>query len=445
MKNETVILLAPSKDYSNHKLCKYAPYWGFGHPFWFYDYEPLKKIFSRVIVYDYIERLLEKGFKGINEDLIELAKKEKPKYIVWPSVNYEFLETTFDKIRKLGTKIIGLFFDDEFRFDNYSKYWIPHLDFCVTNCKEVLEKYSRFGAKVIHVFVCHNLPLDVDWENIKYKYEVSFVGTKTPERVRYIKEIKKRGIKVYLAGYGWNLRGKIPFEEMLEIFQTSKINLNFSGTKGGKKGWKGRILEVINAGGFLLTEYRPGIEEFFEIDKEIVCFKNANEMVEKIIYYLNHEEERKRIAQAGWKKGITTYTPLHMYSKIFEAIENSSSIEKGNNEFPLETINMPKEIRRIPSYYYLNWGKVFLIANHKEFWKDAFSISLSYDPSNFQTKFFQFIGSLPFFIRFIILLPYVLSLKSLNFFKKILVLFPLPLFVWKVYYKLRAITRGENL
>jgi hypothetical protein len=134
-----------------------------------------------------------------------------------------------------------------------------------------------------------------------------------------------------------------------------------------------------------------------------------------------------------------------MYSKIFEAIENSSSIEKGNNEFPLETINMPKEIRRIPSYYYLNWGKVFLIANHKEFWKDAFSISLLYDPSNFQAKIFQFIGSMPFFIRSIILLPYALSLKFLNFFKKILTLFPLPLFVWKVYYKLRAITRGENL
>jgi len=445
MKNETIILLAPLKDYREHKLCKYAPYWGFGHPFWFYDYEPLKRIFSRVIVYDYIERLLEKGFKGINEELVELVKKEKPKYIIWPSVNYEFLESTFDKIRELGTKIIGLFFDDEFRFDKYSKYWIPHLDFCVTNCEEVLEKYKKLGAKVIHVFVCHNLPLDVNWGNIQYKYDVSFVGSRNIERLRYIREIRKRKINIHLFGRGWNLRGWIPFEEMLKIFQTSKINLNFSGTKENKKGWKGRILEVVNAGGFLLTEFRPGIEKFFEIDKEIVCFKNANEMVEKITYYLNHEEERKRIAQAGWKKGITTYTPLHMYSKIFQAIDNSSSIEKRNNEFPLETINMPKEIRRIPSYYYLNWGKVFLIANNKGFWKDAFSISLFYDPSNFQTKIFQFIGSMPFFVRSIILLPYALLLKSLKFFKKILTLFPFPFFVWKVYYKLKAISRGENL
>jgi hypothetical protein len=133
-----------------------------------------------------------------------------------------------------------------------------------------------------------------------------------------------------------------------------------------------------------------------------------------------------------------------MYSEIFDAIESFSFKEK-EVPFPSEILEMPKEIRKIPSYYYLNWGKVFLVANHKGFWKDAFSISLFYDPSNFQTKFFQFIGSIPFFIRSIILLPYVLSLKSLNFFKKILVLFPLPLFVWKVYYKLRAITRGENL
>jgi len=442
MKNETVILLAPLKDYSDHKICKYAPYWGFGHPFWFYDYEPLKRIFSKVIVYDYIERLLERGFKGINEELVELVKKEKPKYLVWPSVNYEFLESTFDEIRKLGTKIVGLFFDDEFRFENYSKYWIPHLDFCVTNCEEVLEKYKEFGAKVIHVFVCHNFPLDVDWDNIKYKYEVSFVGTKTLERVKYINEIRKRGIKVHLAGHGWSLQGKVPFEEMLEIFQTSKINLNFSGTKENKKGWKGRLLEVINAGGFLLTEYRPGIEEFFEIDKEIVCFTNVEEMIEKIIYYLNHEEERKKIARAGWEKGKNKYTPFNMYSKIFEEIESFPSQAREISGCS-RTVEIPKNIRKIPSYYYLNWGKVFLISNHKGFWKDAFSISLFYDPSNFQTKIFQFIGALPLFVRFIILFPYAFLLKTLNFFKKILAPLPFPPIVWKIYYKFKAISRGE--
>jgi hypothetical protein len=77
-----------------------------------------------------------------------------------------------------------------------------------------------------------------------------------------------------------------------------------------------------------------------------------------------------------------------MYSEIFDAIESFSFKEK-EVPFPSEILEMPKEIRKIPSYYYLNWGKVFLVANHKGFWKDAFSISLFYDPSIFLSNFFH--------------------------------------------------------
>ena len=39
-------------------------------------------------------------------------------------------------------------------------------------------------------------------------------------------------------------------------------------------------------------------------NEEIVFFRNKQEFVEKIQYYLNHEDERKRIAQAGRKRLI---------------------------------------------------------------------------------------------------------------------------------------------
>jgi spore maturation protein CgeB len=398
MINETAVLLIPLKDYSTHRVCRRAPYWGFGHPFWLYDYEPLKRLFTRVVVYDYIERMLEVGLKTVNSELIELARKECAKYVVWPSVNYEFLESTFDAIRNQGTMIIGQFFDDEFRFDNYSKYWISHLDYCVTNDVEAVSKYRELGARALHTFVCHNVPLDVDWSNIKERYDVSFVGSKVYDREQYINKIREKGIAVHVAGSGWD-RGLIPREEMIDIFRSSKINLNFSKTQGNRPGWKGRILEVINAGGFLLTEYRPGIEEYLEIGKEIICFRNIEEMIDKIIYYLNHDEERRAIAQAGWKRGVSQYTPFHMYSRLFTEIESDvAEKDRKNNRSSLE-LKMPMAVRKIPSDYYMIWGGLFLLENYKGLWKDALALSLSYNPFNFRAWCCYVVGSLPYPVR----------------------------------------------
>ena len=97
MIDETVVLLIPFEDYSNHPLAKHiAPQMGVGHPFNLYDYEPLKKVFSKVLVYDYAKRMTEISVKAVNEEIIDLVRKEHPKYVIWPTVLYEFLESTSD-------------------------------------------------------------------------------------------------------------------------------------------------------------------------------------------------------------------------------------------------------------------------------------------------------------------------------------------------------------
>ena len=120
-----------------------------------------------------------------------------------------------------------------------------------------------------------------DGSHIEGRYDVSFVGTVNLGREQYINELKNRNIPIRLFGGRYAL---VPFEEMLDILGTSRINLNFSETGGdpSKLQIKGRIFEVCLAGGFLLTEYVPGIENYFEMDKEIGCLQNAEEMIDKI-------------------------------------------------------------------------------------------------------------------------------------------------------------------
>ena len=51
----------------------------------------------------------------------------------------------------------------------------------------------------------------------------------------------------------------------------------------------------MSAGGFVLTNFQIEIPEYFEIGKEIETFSSQEELLDKITYYLEHEEERNRL------------------------------------------------------------------------------------------------------------------------------------------------------
>ena len=91
------------------------------------------------------------------------------------------------------------------------------------------------------------------------------------------------------------------------LFKKSKINLNIS-LKGIEAGTPLRVMDIMGAGGFVMTNYSPETAELFEEDKEIVMFRTPEELLQKVDYYLNHEEERERIAKAGHEKVMCCYT-----------------------------------------------------------------------------------------------------------------------------------------
>lgn len=104
------------------------------------------------------------------------------------------------------------------------------------------------------------------------------------------------------------------------IYAGSKINLNIS-LKGIEGGTPQRIMDVMGAGGFMLTNYCEETSELFKEDEEIVMFKTPEELVEKIDYYLTHDKERERIAKAGKEKVLNCYTYENKLVELLEWIE----------------------------------------------------------------------------------------------------------------------------
>ena len=108
---------------------------------------------------------------------------------------------------------------------------------------------------------------------------------------------------------------------MIKIFNQSKINLNLSNaSRLGVEQIKGRDFEVPGCGGFLITGYAENIEEYFDVGKEIVCYRDVDDLVNKIRHYLKYDDEREAIAKAGYARVLREHTYERRFRNIFRTI-----------------------------------------------------------------------------------------------------------------------------
>ncbi len=108
--------------------------------------------------------------------------------------------------------------------------------------------------------------------------------------------------------------------DMPKVFRCSKINLNLT-SKSIKTGVPLRIFDIMGAGGFLLTNYQQELPEYFTIGQDLDIYESEDDLIEKIHYYLDHEEERIQIAENGQKKVRECYTWKQRIEDIMAIME----------------------------------------------------------------------------------------------------------------------------
>jgi spore maturation protein CgeB len=339
-----------------------------------YYREPLKKMFSRVVTLEYTRRIVEVGLRKTNEEVIGLVRNLRPKYVFWLSSFYELLPSTFDLIRREGAIVVGWFFDDEVGFDAYSKDWIAHLDYFVTNDKYAVEKYRALGATAFFSLPCAGEGSDdMPAPGLK-SHEIVFVGRRQPSRDPLFERWGKMGLVVETFGPGWG-SGPVSHERMVELFRTSKINLNVSGAFSPRLGTvrqlKARPFEICLAGGFLLTDDAPGLSEYFDFGAEIVCYSDDADLLEKCAFYLSHDSEREAIAQRGWRKATGVYSSSRIMGEIIETIASRPSRNDGARATRSQESSDYK--RGVSSCMFL-WAAIFFVAGRLSLCRDALSL-----------------------------------------------------------------------
>lgn len=90
--------------------------------------------------------------------------------------------------------------------------------------------------------------------------------------------------------------------------------------------WSDRIYETIGRGGFLIHPYIKGIEDSFEIGKELITYKYGDfkELKKLIDYYIEHDEEREKIRKSGYERVKKDHTYTNRLKEMFEVINEKN-------------------------------------------------------------------------------------------------------------------------
>lgn len=193
-------------------------------------------------------------------------------------------------------------------------------DFVFASHKPSIERFIKDGIPAEKI---HYLPWAA--ENMCYrpheiieKYNWCFIGhLNNPDRIalmdRFIKEWPL-GEKGYLGWRQPEFTGHNVLDDAARKYCQSKIVLNESIMDDVNM----RDFEVLACKRLLLREDIPGVRDHFEDGKHLVLFKSIDDAIDKAKYYLNHDDERNAIAEAGYSEFINKHTYMHRTKHILK-------------------------------------------------------------------------------------------------------------------------------
>jgi len=272
----------------------------------------------------------------LNQSLISLAHARKPDCCLIVG-GQNILPQTVSRIKEMGIPTIlwtsDVPLDFKIVLDSASSY--DHL-FCAGS--EALDIFYSKGLKNVSwlPFACdtnfHKCISLSENERTKFAKDVVFVGSFYPNRAKILETIVDYDLGVW--GTYWSkltatspLKSKavdikMNFDQWVKIFNASKINIviHYQDGKLPCHQASPKLFEAMACGCFVLCDRQKDAEILFKDKQHLVFFDDERDLREKISYYLNHDQERMRIAQEGYQEVSTKHTYQDRIKQILEIL-----------------------------------------------------------------------------------------------------------------------------
>jgi spore maturation protein CgeB len=286
----------------------------------------------------------------VNRELLRVAEKERPA-VVWFDKPVHFNASTIQAIKALGATTVCYNQDNPFGPRN-DGCWMQFLKVyrlfdlhCLFRTIDVA-RYANWGLPAIKIALSYDplqhFPPPDGWSDADRDRELAYTGSPLEHRPEFLQQLGEQyELPLSVAGPRWDkawpeaLQQKYVVGGMMkdgayrEAMWRSKINMAFV-TKMNEEDVAHKSFEITACAQFLLAERSAGHLEAFEEGVEAEFYASAEECAEKARYYLEHPEERARIAVAGRARAERSgYSNDAQLAKVLQALDAMKPEERG--------------------------------------------------------------------------------------------------------------------
>lgn len=138
------------------------------------------------------------------------------------------------------------------------------------------------------------------------------------------KAYNQRDVEEALQNAGIDYRGTVDYwTQKPKVFYNSRINLNVT-MRNIRTGLPLRMFDIMGCEGFLLTNYQAEIASLFEQVRDLIVYESFDDCLKKAGYYLEHEDERRTIAENGYRKICAHHTYDHRIAEMLEILKREN-------------------------------------------------------------------------------------------------------------------------
>ena len=282
-----------------------------------------------------------------------------------------------DEMRTSGVPTCNFSCNNVHQFDLVDEL-SPHFDYNLHSERDARNKFLAIGANPLWWPMASN-PRYFKPQDLPRTIAASFVGANYALRARHIAHLLENGIGAHAYGPGWtsgdltparavvkrfwfiflaatarsphaqywaaaklaeqafrrylNVRfptyvhPPISDEELIALYSRSHISLGFlevydqhDPSRPVKRHLHLREFEAPMSGALYCTGYLDELAEHFEPDREVLVYRNEDELLDKVRYFLGHPDEAEQIRRTGHARALRDHTYQQRFKTLFRTL-----------------------------------------------------------------------------------------------------------------------------
>lgn len=250
--------------------------------------------------------------------------------LVW-GLNYESFKTPLEILIEKDDVILLLedyevngWIPDLSNFKNLTLYWsrdshcVPqaHVNTCrkhnINIVLNAIQHHQSYFQPTKTYWFPNAYPHDLIYpmENIEQIHDVGFCGNYLNRKdwVDIIDTKFKVKRDIFVIG-----------EDMVKAVNSYKIHFN----RNISDDINFRTFETLGCNTLLFTNYTPDLEKLFDTEKDMVLYKDGNDLLEKLTYYLNNPVEKNKISNSGFKTVTSKHTFVNRAKELIKIIKEN--------------------------------------------------------------------------------------------------------------------------